>query len=265
MYSPVQLAIKYARYLFSASNGKGHGVHSPFVFSFIKNVLNDRKAYPCYQTIEKERHALLKDDSIIEVADFGAGSTVIKTKSRRISKIAASSLKPKKYAQLLFRMSQYYKPGTILELGTSFGITTAYLASGNPAASVFTLEGAPAIAAKAKQYFEKMQLKQISLLQGRFDETLPQLLQSIKMVDMVFIDGNHRKESTIQYFEMIRRNAGHSTIFIFDDIHWSKGMEEAWEHISMHPDVTLTIDLFFIGIVFINPDFKIKQQFRIRF
>ena len=265
MYSPVQLAIKFAHFLLSASNGKGHGIHSPFVFSFIKNVLNDKKRYACYHTIEKERHALLKDNSFIEVADFGAGSTVIKTNSRRISKMAASSLKPRKYAQLLFRMSQFYKPETILELGTSFGITTAYLASGSPAATVFTLEGAPAIAALAKQHFEKMRLQQIRLLMGRFDETLPQVLQTIKKVDMVFIDGNHRKEPTMQYFESIRRYAGPSTIFIFDDIHWSKEMEEAWEQISLHPDVTLTIDLFFIGIIFINPDFKIKQQFRIRF
>lgn len=265
MYSPFQLAIKYARFLIVASNAKGHGVHSPFVFSFIKNVLNDRKIYDCYYAIEEERQALLKNHAKIEVVDFGAGSSVIKTNSRAISKMAASSLKPRKYAQLLFRMAQYYKPETIIELGTSFGITTSYLASGNPAAKVFTLEGAPAIAALAKQHFEKMQLNHISLLQGSFDKTLPELLQSVNKVDMVFIDGNHRKEPTIQYFETIRRYAGHSTIFIFDDIHWSKGMEEAWEAISMYPDVTLTIDLFFIGIVFVNPDFKIKQQFRIRF
>ena len=265
MYSPFQLAFKYARFLIGASNGKGHGVHSPFVFSFIKNVLNDRKEYDCYQAIEKERRALLKNNSIIEVADFGAGSSVIKSNSRAIRKMAASSVKPRKYAQLLFRMAQYYKPGIIMELGTSFGITTSYLASGNPDAKVFTLEGAPAIATLAKQHFEKMQLKHICLMQGSFDETLPVLLKSVKNVDMVFIDGNHRKDPTIQYFERIRRYAGHSTIFIFDDIHWSKGMEEAWEQINRHPDVTLTIDLFFIGIVFINPDFKIKQQFRIRF
>ena len=265
MYSPFQLAFKYARFLIGASNGKGHGVHSPFVFSFIKNVLNDRKEYDCYKAIEKERRSLLKNNSIIEVADFGAGSSVIKTNSRAIRKMAASSLKPRKYAQLLFRMSWYYKPGTIIELGTSFGITTSYLASGNPDAKVFTLEGAPAIATLAKRHFEKMNLNNIDLMQGSFDETLPMLLKSVKNVDMVFIDGNHRKEPTIQYFERIRRYAGHSTIFIFDDIHWSKGMEEAWEQINRHPDVTLTIDLFFIGIVFINPDFKIKQQFRIRF
>lgn len=265
MYSPFQLAFKYARFLIGASNGKGHGVHSPFVFSFIKNVLNDRKHYDSYKAIEKERRALLENHSKIEVADYGAGSSVIKTNSRAISKMAATSLKPRKYAQLLFRIAQFYRPETIIELGTSFGITTSYLASGNPSANVFTLEGAPAIAALANRHFEKMQLKHVSILQGSFDETLPGLLQSVKHVDLVFIDGNHRKEPTIHYFETIRRYAGHSTIFIFDDIHWSRGMEEAWEAICMHPDVTLTIDLFFIGIVFINPDFKIKQQFRIRF
>lgn len=265
MYSRFQLAKKYLHYYLTASNGKGHGVHSPFVFDFIQHVLNDKKNYPCYSIIEEKRKELLRSDTVIEVTDFGAGSLVIKTNKRVVKDIAASSLKPEKYAQLLFRMAQYYKPKTILELGTSFGISTAYLASANRTTGVYTCEGASAIAAVAKQNFDELGLQNIHLAEGDFARTLTPLLSHVRKIDLAFIDGNHRKEPTLEYFTKLLNHSTPSTILIFDDIHWSAGMEEAWEEIKQHPAVISTIDLFFIGLVFCNPDFKAKQHFTIRF
>ena len=265
LYSSFQLAKKYIQYWFNASNGKGHGIHSPFVFDLVQHVLNDKKEYDCYGKIEALRSQLLSNTNFIDVEDFGAGSAVIKTSRRAVHKIAASSLKHKKYAQLLFNIVKYYQPENIVELGTSFGITSSYLASGNPEATVYTLEGASSIAAIAKQNFESLNFKNIKLLQGSFDKTLPELFSTIQKIDLAFIDGNHRKEATVEYFSRLLNFSTPSTIFILDDIHWSTGMEEAWAAIQKHPSVTLTIDLFFIGLVFINPDFKVKQQFQIRF
>ncbi|MEO6538786.1 MAG: class I SAM-dependent methyltransferase [Ferruginibacter sp.] len=265
MYSSFQLAKKYLAYQLTASNGKGHGVHSPFVFDFIKSVLNDKKPYDCYAEIEKIRKKLLRNKKIIEVEDFGAGSSVIKTNSRVINKMAVSSLKPKKYAQLLYRMVKYYQPKTIAELGTSFGTTTAYLASGHSAARLYTLEGATAIAAVAQQNFDILNLKNIILLLGSFEKTLPLLFAETNSIGFVFIDGNHREAPTIEYFNRFLGIANQHTIFIFDDIHWSRGMEAAWNAIKKHELVTLTIDLFFMGIVFLKKDFKVKQHFSIRF
>ncbi|MBL0357452.1 MAG: class I SAM-dependent methyltransferase [Chitinophagaceae bacterium] len=265
MYSPFQLAKKYFRYYLTASNGKGHGVHSPFVFDFINNVLKDKKKYPCYTAIEKQRQCLLQNTSTIEVEDFGAGSAVIRSNKRVIRDIAASSLKPTKFAQLLFRTVQYYKPATILELGTSLGITSSYLAKGNNNGSVFTCEGSAAIAAIAQQNFETLQIKNIQLTKGDFAKTLQPLLNETGHIDLAFIDGNHRKAPTLQYFSTLLNYSTPSTILIFDDIHWSEEMEAAWADIRQHRSVTLTIDLFFIGLVFINPDFKVKQHFAIRF
>lgn len=265
MYNAIQLAAKYTRYYFTAYNGRGHGVHSPFVFSFIESILRDKKRYDCYHKIENERKQLLADKRSIEVKDFGAGSAVIAGNSRRVCDIAASSLKPAKYAQLLFRIVQYFKPETILELGTSFGISTAYLASGNPSARVVSCEGAPAIAAIARQTFMNCGLQNISLCEGDFAETLLPVLQELKHVDLAFIDGNHRKAPTLDYFEKLLPYATARSIFIFDDIHWSAEMEEAWQQIQQNPAVTLSIDLFFIGIVIFSPDFNHKQQFSIRF
>ena len=265
MYSSFQLAKKYLHYRLKASNGKGHGVHSPFVFDFIKNVLRDKKQYDCYSKIEAIRKELLSNKKIIEVEDFGAGSSVIKSNQRIIKDIAASSLKPKKYAQLLFRMIQYYQPKTILELGTSFGITTSYLASGNAAAKIYTCEGAKEIASIAKQNFQTLNIKNIDVIEGDFAKTLPTLFSQIQQVDFAFVDGNHRKAPTVEYFKELLNHSTSSTLMVFDDIHWSKEMEEAWAEIQQHPCVTLTVDLFFIGIVCINTDIKVKQHFAVSY
>ncbi len=265
MYSSFQLARKFVRYYFTASNGKGHGVHSPFVFDFIKFVLRDKRKFYCYTQIELLRDQLLHDETVITVEDFGAGSSVIKSNERKVSAIAASSLKPRKFAQLLFRIVNHYRPEVIVELGTSFGITSSYLASGNNQAKVFTCEGSRSIAAIAQQQFNWLGLQNTFLLQGDFTKTLPILLETLDKVDLAFIDGNHRKAPTLAYFEQLLTKVNHRSIFIFDDIHWSVEMEEAWAVIVQHPAVTLSIDLFFIGLVFFNPGFKEKQAFSIRF
>jgi predicted O-methyltransferase YrrM len=265
LYNHFQLVRKYLLYYFSASNGKGHGVHSPFVFDFIKNVLSDKKIYACYSKIEQRRKELLANNVLIEVEDFGAGSSLIASSSRKVNAIAASSVKSKKYGQLLFRMIQYYQPSSLLELGTSLGITSSYLSQGNPSAKLITCEGASKIAAIAQQTFDTMGLDNIEIIEGDFTKTLPLLFSRMKTVGFAFVDGNHRKSSTIQYFQQLVDHSLPNSIFVMDDIHWSSEMEEAWSCIQQNPAVTLTIDLFFMGVVFINPTIKVKQHFTIRF
>ncbi len=227
--------------------------------------MRDKKQYDWYDIIETGRQRLLKQPAQIEVEDFGAGSAVIKTKMRIVADIATSSLKPKKYAQLLSRIVNHYKPVNIVELGTSFGITTSYLAAGNAGGKVYTVEGTAAIAEIAQKTFERAGFKNIELLAGNFNKVLPDLLTRLQSVDLAFVDGNHRKEPTLNYFKQLLAHSNHSAILIFDDIHWSADMEAAWAEIKQHPSVTLTVDLFFIGLVFVNSDFKIPQHFSIRF
>jgi predicted O-methyltransferase YrrM len=265
MYSSFQLAKKYFHYYFHSKNGKGHGVHSPFVFDFIIHVLNDKKKYDCYGKIESLRKSLLANGNEIEVEDFGAGSAIIPFKTRKIKDIARSSVKKKKFAQLLFRIARYYQAKNIVELGTSFGITTCYLASSNLNAQIITLEGSKNIAKIAEQNYKEAGLTNIELVNGDFKKTIPSVLDKVEDLDLLFIDGNHRKKPTLQYFDLFLKKAKNTSIFIFDDIHWSAEMEEAWEEIKQHPAVTLSIDLFFIGLVFFSSDFKVKQDFPIRF
>jgi predicted O-methyltransferase YrrM len=265
MHSPLQLTFKYLNYYLTASNGKGHGIHSPFVFEFVTRVLNGDKEEAVYDRVEMLRGELLRDAAMVMVEDFGAGSRVIGSSQRKVSRIARTSLKPKKYGQLLHRMARHYQPRTILEIGTSLGITTSYLAKGNPSATVITMEGAPSIARIAQQNFEKLGITNIRSVVGNFDETLGPTLSQPDTVDLAFIDGNHRYEPTTRYFNQVLAKSNDHTIIILDDIYWSREMEQAWQWVKVHERVRLTIDLFAIGIVVLRPEILHKQHFRIRF
>jgi len=265
MYSTFQLGLKYLRYYFSASNSKGHGMHSPFVFEFITQVLNDKTNYPAYSQAENLRQQLLKDQALLRVEDFGAGSVVDKSNHRSIASIAKNAAKPSKFGQLLYRMVRRYQPKTILELGTSLGITTSYLSLAKPDAMITTVEGSASIAEIARQNFKTLQLQNVAVQEGSFDQTLSAVILNLSSIDFAFIDGNHRREPTERYFNQLLPVTHNDSILIFDDIHWSTGMEQAWETIQQHPAVRCTIDLFFIGIVLFRQEFKEKQHFKIRF
>lgn len=240
-------------------------MHSPFIFDFILNVLNNKRNYEAPAEIEHLRKQLLSNKRIIEIADFGAGSRINSSKQRSVGQIAKSALKSKKLAQVLFRLAKHYQSKSIIELGTSLGITTAYFAKANPNASVNTIEGSSRIAAIAKENFQKLNCTNIRQLTGNFDDVLPSIISKLESIDLGYIDGNHRYEPTINYFQQFLSKSTSQTILVFDDIHWSAEMEQAWEEIKSHPSVQYTIDIFFLGFVFFREDFKVKQNFAIRF
>jgi predicted O-methyltransferase YrrM len=265
VYSAYRQVRKYLSYYLTAANGKGHGMHSPFIFDFITTVLNDKQAYPDYETVEQLRQRMLNDKRILSVTDFGAGSMTDKSDHRTIASIAKNAAKPAKYSQLLYRMIRKYKPAAALELGTSLGITTTYLALANPGMKLVTMEGSPAVAEIARQNFKDTGLDNIEMTEGNFDQTLQSVLDSLPAVDFIFVDGNHRREPTLRYFYQFLDKINPQSILIFDDIHWSAEMEQAWEIIKSHDAVRCSIDLFFIGIVFFRKEFMEKQHFSIRF
>jgi predicted O-methyltransferase YrrM len=265
VYGNLTVAFKYIRYYFTASNGKGHGIHSPFVFEFITKVLNDKTIYPAYGEIEKLRIELLSDQTFLAIDDRGAGSGFSRSNRRSVASITKHSLKSRKYGQLLFRIAGFYKPKSILELGTSLGITTAYFSRADPGAAVITMEGAPEVAGIAKENFRKLGISNITLIGGSFDDQLLSVVNGLPSVGLAFIDGNHRMEPTLRYFDTILTGTSNESILVLDDIHWSAEMEQAWAHCKDHPSVTLSIDLFFIGILFFRREIREKQHFRIRF
>jgi predicted O-methyltransferase YrrM len=266
LYSSFQLVKKYISYLITAENGKGHGIHSPFAFQFVKQVLNAPSKDPYFERVELLRKKILKDHTVLEIEDYGAGSVKGLKKQRRVSAIARTSLKNPKYAQMLFRLVQFSGARNIIELGTSLGITTAYLAKASGQIEVHSFEGAPALVKMARSNFESLGLENIRVVSGAFDESLPVFFkEQLCDPDLIYIDGHHTYEATLRYFKYFLPMMNEHTVMVFDDIHWSEGMEIAWKEICADPSVTLTIDLFFMGIVFFSKSHLIPQHFTIRF
>ena len=266
MYSPIQMAFKYLRYWFTASNGSGHGIHSPHVYTFVEQVLIGRIAdWDGFSLIRSVRKQLCSNPQELKVEDFGAGSVSKASASRSVSSIARLAAKPDRFGRLFYRIIRYYQIESVLELGTSLGLTTRYLALAGPAAGVVTLEGAGEIAKFSQSCFDREGRVNIRVIQGNFDQTLEKALHGMKGRKFIFFDGNHRYAPTIRYFQQALEVMGEDDIFVFDDIHWSGEMERAWDEIKKNEKVSCTVDLFFVGIVFFKKAFKEKQEFTIRF
>ncbi|MBI9038822.1 MAG: class I SAM-dependent methyltransferase [Bacteroidales bacterium] len=260
----IGLIRRYLKYYFTSKTK--FKIHSPFVYDFITNVLEDNTAYNEYQIAKLLFNNLSQDDNVIEVADFGAGATSFPYSSslKRISKMAQRSSIKSKYGELLFRIVKYYKPETIIEVGTSLGISTTYLALSNPLTKIISLEGCSNTAAKARENFDQLKLKNIEQIIGNADIFLSKLCKKTDKIDFVFFDANHKKKPTIEYFEQCLEKSHNDTIFVFDDINWSSGMVQAWDYIKNHQKVKLTIDIFFLGIVFFKKELS-KENFTLKF
>jgi predicted O-methyltransferase YrrM len=241
-----------------------HGLHSPFVYKLVDTVIYNYADQKIYHDIENIRQKLLVDNRVISITDLGAGSMLNNNKQKRVGDIAANALKQPKLAQLLYRLAARFKPRNIIELGTCLGITTLYLQNAAPNAHVYTMEGCPQTAGIARESFELAGFKEVELITGNFDDNLPAVINKLDQLDFVFVDGNHQKDATLKYFEWCLPKVYEDTILIFDDIYWSEGMKEAWAQIKAHPQVSITVDLFWIGLVFFKTG-KEKENFLIKY
>lgn len=259
----------YFRFLWNSKNQ--HGIHSPFVFDLVTKCFYDKKPKPEYSILKEYRNSLLKNKDVIEVTDFGTGSRVFKSNKRQISKIASTAGISPKRARLLFRIVNYFQSTAVLEIGTSLGLATAALSLGNQKAKITTLEGCAATAQIAQQQFAKFSSQANS--KGNFNNIEPVITEFSAYLkahdlqnttyDLIYFDGNHSREATLNYFEFLLPTISNDSVWVFDDIHWSKGMEEAWEEIKKHPKVTVTIDTFQWGVVFFRAGQE-KEHFVVR-
>jgi len=241
---------------------KRHGVHSPFVYELGEKVIyasGTRKV----REIESLRRELIREKERIELTDYGAGSRRSNSSKRSISQIARYSSSPAKVSRLLQRLVAHFDFKNVIEIGGNLGLTTAYLAAAENAPKVISLEGDPGLARKAVKNLEKLEIR-AEIIEGRFEETLALTLKQMEPIDFAYIDGNHREKPTLQYFEMISEKMRPNSVVAIGDIYWSKEMESAWESIKNHPLVTLTIDLFDLGLVFFRRDRVAKEHFRLR-
>jgi predicted O-methyltransferase YrrM len=251
----------YLTFLWNSKNQ--HGVHSPFVFDLVTKCFYDKKYYPEYSILRNYRNSLLENKNTIEVTDFGAGSRVFKSNTRPINQIAKNAGISPKRAQLLFRIVNYFQPENILEIGTSLGLATSALSLGNSKSKIISLEGCPNTINQCQLQLQKFNINNVECINTKFEDYLTNCQLKTENCQLIYFDGNHSKKATLEYFELLLPTITNDSVWIFDDIHWNKDMEKAWEIIKNHPKVTVTIDTFQWGIVFFRTEQK-KEHFVIR-
>lgn len=235
-------------------------LHSPFVYQFFLNVL-EGKEDEALKKISSMRKNLRNDNRIISLSDFGTGNS----SSQKISTLEKKVAVRKKYGALLYHLVKYFQPSTILELGTSIGLSSSYIALANPNAKIISLEASAQLIDEAKKNHHTLRIKNAKIISGEFDASLPKAFGEFSTLDFTFFDGNHKKEATLKYFEQCLLKANEHSVFVFDDIYWSEEMRSAWEEIKLHPSVTLTIDVFQFGICFFRREKLAKENFMLRY
>jgi predicted O-methyltransferase YrrM len=264
MLRPIDSVTKFIRYSVKARSG--FGIHSPFVFHVYTDIIKNGISRHEYTQVERIRWEMTSLLRFIKRIDYGARSKefICDQKFVRVRDVTRKSSISPKEGQLLFRLVRDIKPAYIVELGTSFGISTLYMALAARDSKVYTLEGCIDSANIALENFEKVGVHNINVITGKFEEKLKEVLASLPRLDMVFFDGNHKMEPTLRYFHTCLEHIHPETVFVFDDIHWSSGMEQAWNEIKNHPEVKITIDLFNLGIVYFRRELS-KENFTLRF
>lgn len=255
--------LKYLNYRLTAHTE--HDVHSPFVYNFYQDLIANAPMFEDFIALEQIRKQLQQNQTTITITDLGAGSKKLNSNIRSISDIVQHGIARKKQAEFLYRLVKRFSPKNIIELGTSVGLTSLYLAKAHAASTLYTIEGCPELSTFSKKQFEQQHVNNITSITGNFNEELPKLLSSLESVDLVYFDGNHAYEPTMAYFKMALEKKHAGTILIFDDIYWSAGMEKAWTEIHTHPEVRLSMDFFQFGIVFFRTEQKNKEHFVLKF
>ncbi|HCC70378.1 MAG TPA: SAM-dependent methyltransferase, partial [Bacteroidales bacterium] len=242
--------VRLLKYFIVSRHRKGHGIHSPFVFELINNVFRSKIPSEVTNTISSLRKDLAGNKSIISVNDLGAGSAYTSSSLRKVSDISSRSSIRNRYARVLYNIARQYDERNILELGTSVGISTMFIALGAPRSNIISIEGCDNLAEIARDNFFKYNLGNINVITGDFDEQLQYIRKTGFNPSMVFIDGNHRKEPVIRYFYTCKGLIAPDSVIIFDDINYSSGTNMAWNEIKRDPEVSVSIDIFQMGFVF---------------
>lgn len=245
----------YFKHSFKAfRNSRGYGVHSPFAFSFITELLNTKSAcyYYCFEKIEAIRHQYYRDKTPVALVD-GKKST--------LSHIAKTSATTIQHGQLLFRITQYMQCKTIIELGTSLGLGTCYLSCVSKQSQVVSLDHDPTCLKYAKKNINTLGIKNCILMQGPFEDNLRKALDALTRIDFIFFDGHHNGQATLHYFHQALDYIHPQTIFAFHDIHWSSDMHKAWHQIIKHPMVSMSFEKHNLGIITFNPEHNKKLYY----
>ena len=254
------------RYLsFLVNSVSKYGLHSPAIYDLIAKELKSDIDKNTLEYFLNNRNELINNRRVVEVSHFKniKNRVTYSIEMNRIGRLARKTSLHKKDGELLYRLVKRFKPAHIIELGTGFGLSTLYMAKANPEAKIYSLEGCANKAEVATSLFRRNELDNISLLTGIFDKLLQPLVDSIPAIDFAFIDGDHTAKGILNYLSVILPKCTEKTILVFHDIHWSSDMESGWKEIISNPAITVSVDFFFMGIVFFDKKLS-KQNFSIR-
>lgn len=243
--------------------GNEHGLHSPFVYELYTKTIQNHE-FPYFEQLEQHYFELINDQHLIFNKNPGAGTSFHKNLRIPIKRLAKHSIKSLPWRKLICRLVEERKPKIIIELGTSFGITTAYMASTCPNAQIYTFEANTDLVELSREFFKIAGIANIEIIEGNIDETLPAFLEKHPHIDVAYIDANHRFAPTIKYVERIMECVSWKGLIIMDDIYWSYPMTKAWNAICSKKTVKVSIDLWQIGLLYF-PTGQVKENFKLRF
>lgn len=243
---------KYFTHLSYLKHRKGHGIHSPYLFEFLNGVVFNSEKTECPAWVLKEHRDLLK----LSTPSAGEGRTVR-------SFISHSSVSEKQ-GKLLHRISSWFKPEMVVELGTGLGLSTLYLATGSPGTVLHSIEGNTERATFAAHLVSRCMLGPVSIHWGDMDEKLGDILALMPGRFLAYVDGNHHYEPTVRYVRSLMERAGEEAVILMDDIYWSRDMNHAWREIISWPECRVSIDLFHLGILLLRKNLH-KESFKIKF
>ncbi|MBL7850676.1 MAG: class I SAM-dependent methyltransferase [Cyclobacteriaceae bacterium] len=234
-----------------------HSIHSPYFYDLYTKLVT-RKHPDGLPVLEDLRRDLESNKTVLDVEDFGSGGQGT-IRKRTIGEIARTSLTPYKWAMFFLDLLYHSNSKRVVELGTSLGLTTLYLAQKTDA-TIYTFEGSHAIANVAMTNFEWAGKKNIKVIEGNLDQTLHRFLEPTDKIDFVLMDANHRYVPTLEYYRLLTRRLKSSSLVVIDDIHRSEEMEKAWEEIRTDTLVYGSVDLYRCGLLCFDPALN-KQHY----
>lgn len=240
-----------------------HGVHSPFVYVLADQVLPHKQS-AAGTAIDALRTKLLHDTTPITIQDHGAGYAADGKRARklRVCDVARSSARRRRSGLLLLRLCQHLQPQAVLELGTNLGFSALYQCAGLPATTRFiTVEGSHSLAVLARQHLAQLGHTQVQVWHTTFEAALAS--HELGRLDYVLLDGHHTYDASLHYFGAVLPRLNPGAVFILDDIYWSPGMALAWRQLCAHPAVSLSIDIYEMGLLFVGRP-QARQHFVLR-
>ena len=222
--SHLQLTASYITFL--RNSHSKYGVHSPFVYELVTKVFQDKYHYPEYELAEEIRKQYLSSKMVIEISNYAVinGKSSMGNELKQIRAIARAAITPK-CGRLLYRLVKYFAPETLLELGTSLGISTIYMASAAPTANFTTIENCATTAAIATESLKQAGLHHINMLSGIFSISLSRIVAAQKTIGFAYLDVNHTHKNTFEYFNQCLRASDENSIFVFRGIHRSQNRD----------------------------------------